>query len=127
MAAEEVKVCLASSDGRVGSGVLCVKTLGFMRRLLVALVWGVAVLLLTALSVFIPILHFVLVPLGLITTLLVALRIFATPKIILSGEGICGACSGKIHIRKRRFGLPFDDVCENCHRAVTIKSEKCGS
>jgi len=76
---------------------------------------------LTAASVFVPVLHFFLVPLGLIITISISRARFKTEAVILSGSGACPACNATFRIMKRRSVFPFNDICEKCSRNVVIE------
>jgi hypothetical protein len=85
---------------------------------------SIALLLGVILSVFVPVLHILLVPLGLIITIFISRSRFKTSAIILSGEGTCPACDGPFRIMKRAYNLPFGDICEKCSRNVSITLAK---
>lgn len=82
--------------------------IGFLFSLLVALV---------------PIVHFFLVPIGVILTVFLAYSSYKVKNYIAEGTCICPACSGVIKIYHRAEQLPFDDVCESCHRKVVIEEK----
>jgi hypothetical protein len=92
-----------------------------IKRGSIALLLGV---ILTGISVFVPVLHILLVPLGLIITIFISRSRFKTSAIILSGEGTCPACDGPFRIMKRAYNLPFGDICEKCSRNVSITLAK---
>lgn len=77
-------------------------------------------LLISALLVLVPILHFILVPLGVLLTTLVALSSFRVSKEIAQGRGFCPYCHGPFNIFRRAYRLPFTDICEHCHRQVVV-------
>ena len=81
-------------------------------------------LLITALLLFIPLLHFLLVPIGIITTIGIFIRTSGTRSIITSGHAPCPACGETIMLAKRNYRMPLKDICENCHREVVIKSNR---
>jgi hypothetical protein len=88
------------------------------KRGMLALALG---LTLTAASVFIPVLHFFLVPLGLIITASISISRFKTAALIISGEGSCPICNARFRIMKRKSAFPFSDICEGCSRSVVIE------
>jgi uncharacterized membrane protein len=91
-----------------------------IKRGSVALILG---LLLTTASVFVPVLHIFLVPLGLIITIFISRSRFKTAALILSGQGTCPACQAPFRIMKRKYVIPFSDICEKCSRNIGISSE----
>ncbi len=75
----------------------------------------------TVLAVFIPIAHFVLVPLGLVVTVLLVLAALNQTGVVEGGKATCPECKGTVTIYRRPKKFPFNDVCESCHRSVTIQ------
>jgi hypothetical protein len=121
-AAEQLAVTIASSEQKKSAGTVLVQNLTLASRLGRAAVRGFGFLCISILCIAIPILHFLLVPIGLLITVLVVISSFAVNKMILSGEGQCPSCLRPVTIYKRSFGFPFEDVCENCHRRLVISS-----
>lgn len=79
--------------------------------------------LLAAVSIFIPLLHFVLVPLFLLIGLVAPLLVSVQKTVVLGGQGTCPFCSETFEIIKCSDRWPLHDVCGACRRHVTI--EKC--
>lgn len=113
-------VFLTATDGRQATGVITIETLTLTQRILKAGLLSVALLVVTALTALVPILHFILVPVALLLTLVVAAYVFSGKQILRSGEGTCPGCGETFKIFKRKYQLPFSDVCETCLRRVTI-------
>lgn len=74
-------------------------------------------------SVFLPILHFVLVPGLLVGSVVVAFWTYAQSGWIMGGEGTCPACSQPFRIAKDRERWPIQDRCEKCFNDVVITSD----
>lgn len=83
-----------------------------------ALWWGLALV-----SLFIPILHFVLVPLFLLIGLIAPPFVFASKTVILGGNGTCPFCGKSFEIFKCKDEWPLHDVCAECQRHVRIEKE----
>ena len=117
----EVEILLVARDERTSTGILQLEYFGSGRRFLRSVIRGVLGLILTGLFIFIPILHFILVPLGLVAAVLVSLQGWRLRQIILSGQGTCPYCGAEFRILRRSFQLPFEDICERCSRQVVIQ------
>ena len=114
-----VSIELRASE-KVCSGQVVVKSFSKKDRYRRSIVrWGIG-LGATIISAFVPVAHFITVPLGLILTPFVAISSFRTTGLILRGEGFCPGCAAKFNITRRRAIFPFRDVCEKCVRSVTI-------
>ena len=80
------------------------------------IVWGLALL-----TLFIPILHFILVPILLLAGPIAASVSYAQRSLVLGGEGLCPNCNAKFPIAKAREAWPLDDICTKCNRHVKIE------
>ena len=118
---EERKVSLVGTEGRVGEGQVSVVFVSPGQRYLKALIRGGLGLIFSFASVFIPILHFVLVPFGLLITAFLVFRAFSVTSFIKEGAGQCPYCQGSVAIFKRSATFPFSEVCEHCRRALRIE------
>ena len=114
-------VILISSDGKRGIAIIEILKLNKFQRILRSVWRGILLLTLSALSIAIPMLHFILVPIGLLITLVVSYSAFQVKEILVSGSGQCPSCNNNITIHQRNYKLPFSDVCEHCGRQLTIK------
>lgn len=74
-----------------------------------------------ALSIAIPILHFILVPLFLIVSFVMAAVVYAHASMVLGGAGTCPYCGAELEIVKKPDSWPLDDVCAKCSRHVAIE------
>jgi len=117
-----VRVTFHCGEAEPTSGVLTLEDLSSGHRLKRASIRSFFVLLATMFCILIPLLHFVIVPIGLVVTAMVFSRAFAMKKIILHGEGICPACKAEFRILARKYSENFSDVCERCQRQVRISS-----
>jgi hypothetical protein len=102
-----IELCGATSKS---AGSLEVETFSSLTRLKRTIWTVIGGLALTILLTFIPILHFVLVPLGLLGTLFVASFRNAQRNRVLSGTGTCPECKASFTIYARPFSFPFVDL-----------------
>jgi hypothetical protein len=72
--------------------------------------------------VFIPGLHFILVPTLFLGTIYVAWTVYDQHSAILDGEGTCPACKKKFPILRSqwKWQWPFKVTCPNCYQTVTL-------
>ena len=79
--------------------------------------WGAAIL-----AVFLPVLHFVLVPSLVVAGPLVALSQLRQHVTILDVEGPCPACGAAIQEKLNSDArLPIQLRCEQCRRALEVR------
>ncbi|MBX7137376.1 MAG: hypothetical protein K1X83_05280 [Oligoflexia bacterium] len=79
-------------------------------------------LLITAASALIPIVHLIVTPLLLVITVVSAFIPAGSSAMVLSGAGSCPACGAAFRVMARRYTQNFSDVCESCHREITVQS-----
>ena len=80
------------------------------------------VLAITFVTVFVPGLHFITVPLGLIIAISICIRTSNTKSLIEPGSATCPSCSQKFTIQGRPYALPSKETCDQCHREVLIEA-----
>ena len=79
--------------------------------------WGAAIL-----AVFLPLLHFILVPSLLVAGPLVALSQLKQRVTILDVDGPCPACGAPIREKLNSDArMPMNLRCESCRRALTVR------
>lgn len=71
------------------------------------------------LSIFIPLLHFILVP-GFLIASVVMVIINNRPSNVESAKAKCPACGVDFVISKGKPEFPIDDVCASCHHKIII-------
>ena len=71
------------------------------------------------LSIFIPLLHFVLVP-GFIIASIAFAVFYSRPANIERAKAKCPECGVDFVISKGKPVFPIDDVCASCHHKITI-------
>jgi hypothetical protein len=78
--------------------------------------WGLALV-----SIFIPMLHFVLVPGFILAGPIVWFFVLGQESAVLGGEGTCPHCQAAFKIAKSAYKFPMSDVCNACHENVKIE------
>ena len=79
--------------------------------------WGAAIA-----AVFLPVLHFVLVPLLILAGPIMALSQLGQRITVVEVEGPCPACGARVHETPRRDArTPIDLRCAGCRRALTVR------
>lgn len=87
---------------------------------LLAKSWGVALA-----AVFIPLLHFFLVPLFVLGGLIGAALVYGAEKSLEKGEGTCPSCGAPVSVAKRwNLVFPFAFHCENCQARIEVDFER---
>jgi hypothetical protein len=79
--------------------------------------WGGAVF-----AVFIPMLHFVLVPLLLLMGPILGLVKYNQKAQVLAGQGTCPACQAPLKIVKGTLNWPLEETCDQCWRKSKIEA-----
>lgn len=80
-----------------------------------AICWGI-----TIFCVFIPVLHFFLVPGGLFLGLFLFYRQFGFHEFLVEGIITCPMCSGEIRLGPGAFDWPKRERCSNCGAELII-------
>lgn len=86
------------------------------------LLWGIA-----ALTVLIPIAHFVLVPLFLVAGPVAASIVYKQHATVLGGSGVCPKCNREFEIVAAKDRWPLKDLCSACYQQVTILKQDSSS
>lgn len=80
-----------------------------------AMFWGLAIV-----SVLLPVVHFVLVPLFFFMGAYLAIRARKVKQEILSGSVNCPQCKQPVTIKKSPFLDEHTEICQNCTSVVKI-------
>lgn len=116
-----VVVC---ADGRSSRGLARIGILGQADRLSrawksLAFAWGVAFA-----TVFVPILHFVLVPGFFAFGIYLFLKNYRRSHAILDGEAECPACRGPLTVPSDLIERPQREACPSCRWSFRMEMEK---
>lgn len=97
-----------------------VRTLSFSERLLNG-VKGLAVCWLAAIAfVFVPVMHFFLVPLAALAGLILFFRKASLKEVIAETVIICPVCKNQIKVSGQAFNWPIREMCENCRNDLVL-------
>ncbi|MNJ98619.1 hypothetical protein D3C87_163860 [compost metagenome] len=119
----DIPVLANVNDERRTEGVIRVKEFMAQDRMgnslkKLAFFWGIMIL-----TVFIPVFHFVLVPLFFFIGLYMARRAYKSPGRVLSGSTICPNCQAKVSIGKGDLNWPLTEICQNCAREIRLEKK----
>lgn len=117
---KEVAVKIVSSDEKVAHGLVYIQEWTHPQRVKRSIQWGLIFLGIALFCVFIPILHFVLVPLFLLVAPVAAYSTYTREKVVLGGTGHCPKCLEVLPIEKSSVDWPIRDLCTRCQTAVQI-------
>lgn len=118
---EEIKVRIDAGEGKISEGTVRLQHFTQQERFgrslkILAMCWGAAIV-----SIFLPIVHFFLVPALFLAGLIVPGFVYYKESLILGGEGSCPKCKHPLHIEKGSNQWPLTDLCTDCRSAVTIQ------
>lgn len=117
----ERRVAVVGPTGSRSTGELTLQLFTPSERLLRALrafsTWFVVAIL----SVFIPLAHFVLVPLFLIVSVAAGSLAHSRKQIVLGGQARCPDCGVSFNLASGAHNLPFLDICTGCSRPVRVE------
>jgi hypothetical protein len=116
--AHPLAVFLKSSSGHESKGVFTLKVLSRPERL--ARAWRAAgiCLGLALVSIFLPLLHFLLVPGFLIAAPFAFSWMMSWESVILPSDVPCPSCGTTVHIKYNREKWPFYEVCTHCRNEL---------
>ena len=117
---EQIQVTSNMGDERRGAGVITIQKFLKQEMLMNAakklgLFWMLAFF-----SIFIPFLHFFLVPCFLIVGVITARKSFNSAARVLQGETACPYCQKEIKIGSSLLNWPLTEICQNCVNTIRI-------
>jgi hypothetical protein len=77
--------------------------------------WGMAIV-----TVFIPLMHFVLVPTLLLAGPIMVYLTIRQESVVLGGEGTCPNCKAFLPIAQAAYHFPISDMCTKCQSNIKI-------
>lgn len=119
----EIAVSLSAPGEASTAGKVIVEQLSGGSRLVKAFCMGLVGLFVTLLCVAVPLLHLVLVPLGLLMTVMLVISSCKQVECITGGEGVCPYCHKPLTIVRRKMKFPFFERCDSCSRESSIEPE----
>ncbi|KYG64763.1 hypothetical protein AZI86_11190 [Bdellovibrio bacteriovorus] len=81
-----------------------------------ALFWGIAIV-----SVALPVVHFVTVPLFFCLGIFFAYRTYKSEGRVIEGLTRCPHCENEVPIKPAELQWPLTEICQNCARVVRIE------
>ena len=75
---------------------------------------------LTCFAVIMPVIHYILVPVLMITTFVMALEKYSQLRFIEGGTGSCPKCGESIELEKSKYKERLTDSCAKCHEDVEV-------
>lgn len=121
-----LEVEILSRDNSLREGHLILKERSAQQRIVRALqslaLWLVAAFI----ALFIPVLHFILVPVFVLAALFMASNAIFDVFKIESGEAICARCNFKNNIEEQNESYPLHVDCENCDSRITAYRASAG-
>lgn len=117
----EHAVLFKTETGKVTSGKVRVRAWSPLDKKLRAIrvlgiAWAMGIVF-----VFIPLLHFILVPAFVLGGPILAYFTFAQGSTVLGGEGACPACGQRFLVERAAEKWPLADTCSSCHARVEIE------
>jgi hypothetical protein len=76
-----------------------------------------------AITLFIPVAHFILVPSLLLSAPIVAWIAYRPTALLLSGEGKCPMCEAPMRLTQGKGASVLFETCAACHRPVEVHVE----
>lgn len=118
----ELRVRIAENrNDRSLEGVIQVQSWDKKERILRALKFGGLCWAAALVAVFIPLLHFILVPGFLLGGPILAYLIAGQESRVLGGEGTCPFCLAPLIIAPAALRFPLSDICNKCHNSLNIQ------
>ena len=115
------EVLIEADRGPVTSGTVRLKVFSKTERAKKASQAWIICWVCAVAAVFIPLLHFILVPGLLIAGPVVSSFLLQRSEIIEDGTGKCPVCSQEFKIAAGTAQWPYSDVCGHCHVPVKIR------
>lgn len=115
-----IEIVLTSATGKHQAAVVMIEEWSprerFRRGLkFLGICWGAAIL-----AIFIPILHFVLVPLLVLAGPAVGYYIYQQERMMRGGQSVCPNCGAALKIEKGPAKWPAEEMCTACHTMLSI-------
>ncbi|QLY27014.1 hypothetical protein [Bdellovibrio sp. KM01] len=84
-----------------------------------ALWWGLSLI-----SVLLPVVHFVLVPLFFFLGFFFAWKGFKSEGQVLDGRTTCPHCGNPVNVGKGELNWPVTEICQSCARVVRMEKKE---
>ncbi len=120
----ESSVMICVCEDRSSEGQVIRRDFSGSERILRALKVGGILFGAAVLTVFVPVLHFVLVPLFLILSLVFGITTWLAKGEVISGEVNCPSCGAKNVLRKAPESWPKQERCSGCSLLLQFDLKK---
>lgn len=115
-----ISILLVSPSGKQQPATVTVEEWNKQERLrrglkFFGICWGAAVV-----AVFIPILHFILVPLLVLAGPIIGYYFYQQERMSLGGQGMCPNCGALLKIEKGPAKWPSEEMCTACHTMLAV-------
>lgn len=111
-----------TANGKTTVGKIEVREIPQAERVQRGMKIGGALLVAAIVSVFVPVLHFILVPGFLILGLVFGFTTYLTRSEVLEGQFDCPVCGQLNELPKQSLELPCGRRCLKCHYDLTLNS-----
>lgn len=122
---EKLDVSINTPAGQTSEGFVFIQTWDKKTRMIRSAKWWVAMWVLAGVTVFIPVLHFILVPAFFSLGPVVGIWTYRQSKAVMGGQGNCPKCGKELVIEPSKASWPLKDLCTDCRSQVFI-SQKMG-
>lgn len=117
---KSLEVVATMGDERIGPGRVSVREFSANQKMGNALKRLVLFWLAAVVCVFIPVLHFILVPLFLILGVTTFLKTIKVDGKIIKGQVDCPYCKNQMKLKPGLLAWPLKEICQTCGRAIRI-------
>lgn len=119
----KVEVSLSYSDQTKTTGYILVKDFSTKERMRSCLILWLGSWIAAGLAVFLPLLHFILVPAFIIAGPVLGLTKYYQKSKVLEGSGTCPACQKNLKIVSGSLNWPLEELCSACGRKSKIEEK----
>ncbi len=116
----DTPVWISNMGGDQGEGLVRIEVFSTAQRVVRALKLGGICWLAAIGAVFLPIIHFILVPSLLLAGPVIAGWQWSCRERIVDGEGVCPSCQAKLPIAGGTVRWPLAESCPECNRGLQI-------
>jgi hypothetical protein len=116
----DVPVCIVGSGGIEARGTVSIEEFDQKTRMMRGLKTFGVFFACALVAIFIPLLHFVLVPGLTIAGIAFGYSAYQKPSLVRGGKGVCPKCGAEFAIVQSPPNWPLKDVCAKCFENVKI-------
>jgi hypothetical protein len=120
MSDRTVAIVLEGQGDKRSEGLAIVRVLDDRQRLSRALRQAGIAAGIAVITIFIPIIHFIVPPLALLTSIVLLVRGLNQGALIQGGGGPCPQCQQRVELEEQPLHWPVDMNCPHCRRSLTV-------